>query len=401
MKRLLLLALVLSFTSTAASAETTWSGSTTWRYRIRANDDGLDTKVDGKSTSKSTIKDHQIRADLNASGKGEVWDWGVGVRTFENAGSEWLTLNSNRDVALSLENGYFRAHKSFWESDWSVTLGRAKTVLLFDTVAQTLYDKDVRWDGLGWTWKKGDFGVNASQYVLGARNLGAGGPSTFTRNESTDSVATTTSGFSMLYSLQPYVKFKLSEVIEGLVAVAYHHGSGMNGYSNTIHGGTAGTAPVVIPSAVGMDNPRQWHLFTDWTLPYNFRFLGEFVQNKKVFYGSTAIPTDVKAQGGALGLTLVYGKIKKAHDWSLSYSYVRKGIGSVITTFTNSNMKPDNIGHLIDGKYALADGLTFGTKVELYREKAKLGGTGQPVLAPNQNRRQTQNRYEFYAGVAF
>ena len=64
-------------------------------------------------------------------------------------------------------------------------------------------------------------------------------------------------------------------------------------------------------------------------------------------------------------------------------------------------MAADNLGHLIEGKYAVADGLTLTTKVELYREKAKLGGDGLALTAPNQNRRQTQNRYEFVAGASF
>jgi hypothetical protein len=254
--------------------------------------------------------------------------------------------------------------------------------------------------------------LNAAQYYLGARNQGAFGSTTLSRTEASEEVATTKSGFAVLLSAQPFVKFKLSDELEGLLAVGYHVWSGTQGngtaaaYTNSIHGGTA--APTTAANLAGdnrdaviMDNARQWQVLTDWSLPHNFRFVGEYVMNKKVRYGTFATPTTREAQRSMLALSLGYGKIKKAHDWSLSYSYVAKGIASVHSTFSNSNQAPDTNGHLISGAFALADGMTLGAKMELYKEKAMLGGDGLALTGAGVNRKQSQNRYEFTAGLAF
>ena len=307
MKRSVLLALAALLLPAAAQAETTWSGGTSWRYLIRNNDDGLSTKnAAGKDSSKSTVKTHQIRADLNAFSKGEDFDWGVGFRTFGSANSEWLTLQNNGDRAITLENAFLRAHYAYWGIDLDVTLGRAKTVMFYDSIGQALFDKDNRWDGLGWSWTKGAFGLNASQYVLGARSSSTAlASSSFTRTDATESASATPSGFGMLYSIQPHVKFKVSDEIEAIVAVGYHHWAGVGGttaYENAIHGGTVGTVGNTNP--VILDNPRQWQLMTEWTLPMKLRFVGEYIQNKKVFYGTRLVSTDKKAQNGALSLAL-------------------------------------------------------------------------------------------------
>lgn len=413
MKRIAILALAISLMPFAAQAETVWNGGASWRYVIRKNDDGLSAKdTAGKDSSISMVKAHQLRMDLNATNKGDVWDWGVGFRTFGSANSEWLSLQNNLDLAVTLENAYLRAKYGFWESDLHVTLGRSKSVMLYDSIGQILFDKDNRWDGLGWSWKKSSFGLNLSQYVLGATNKGVVGASTLSRTASNEDTANTRSGFGMLFSFQPHIKFKVAEEIEAILAVGYHVWSGTGGtstggwYTNAIHGGTA--APTTAANLTGdnqnpiiMDNARQFQIMTDWTLPANFRFVGEYIQNKKVNYGTRATPTAIKAQTGALALSLVYGKVKKAKDWALSYSYVRKGLASSINTFSNSNMPADNIGHLVDAKYALADGLTLGGKMELYREKAKLGGDGVALTGTGVNRKQSQNRYEFVAGMTF
>ena len=88
-------------------------------------------------------------------------------------------------------------------------------------------------------------------------------------------------------------------------------------------------------------------------------------------------------------------------DWSLSYSYANKGIGSVMNAYTNGNMPADDIGHLVEAKFMLAQGLTVAAKMELYREKAKLGGDGVALAAPNKNRRQAQDRFELAMGLSF
>lgn len=406
MKRFFPLALALTLAPAYVQAEPTWTGSTHWRYLIRNSDDGLGTKdAAGKNSSESVVKTHQIRMNLNAAAKGEVWDWGVGLRTFGSANSEWQTLQNNQDFAITVESAYLRPRYDLLGGKLSVTLGRAKTVFLYDTVAQALFDKDNRWDGLGWSWARNNYGLNLSQYILGARNKGVVGTSTFSRTEANEANPNTQSGFGYLFSFQPHMKFSFSHEIEGLFAVGYHHWAGTGNnvtggwYTNNIHGGTIG--PVGNPDPIIMDNARQIQIMTDWSLPMGFRFTGEYIQNKKVNYGTRTTPTNRKAQAGAYALSLAYGKVKKSNDWSASYSYVRKGIASVINTFSNGNMPADNIGHLLAAQYALADGLSVGAKVELYRELAKVGGDGLALASPNQNRRQSQDRFEFTAGMNF
>jgi hypothetical protein len=407
MKQKLLIALVLSsLSSPMAFAENKWSGGVAWRYLLQKKDDGLNSRdASQNDNSKQTTRAHQIRADLNTSATNEVWDWGFGLRTYSSATSEWLTVQQNADRNVTIENAYLRPHWDLGSSQIVVTLGRGKTVILNDTLTQVLFDKDVRWDGLGWAWKMDNFGLNLTQYVLGARNAGASNASTYSETPATEADASQQGGFAMLYSFQPHVKFKVAEEVEATVALGYHVWSGASGmYTNQVHGGNRNSmAGVAVGNTtdVTMDNPRQWHLYTDWTLPYNLKFSAEYVRNKDVFYGTPAAPTDKKAQNSAWGLALAYGKVKKANDFSVSYAYVQKGIASVVNSFTNGNMKADNIGHLFDAKYGLADSYSIGAKVELYREKALLAGDGVAVPAPNQNRKQTENRYEFVAAMTF
>jgi hypothetical protein len=402
-KHILVSLFTLALVPVAANAEITWTGGAGVRHLIRKNDDGLATRnANGQDTSKSTVKNHQLRGDLNASSKSDSLDWGIGVRTLSSATSEWVSFQNNGDLAIGLENAYLRPHTEVFGGEGSVTIGRARTVFLYDSLAQGFFDKDNRFDGLGWSWKMDNFGLNVSQYALGARNSGVWGATTYTTTQATENSPTTQGGFGMLYSFQPHAKFKLSDEMDAMVAVGYHMWQGTGGaYTNAVHGGTAGTVGNVNP--VIMDNARQFQVLTEWNFPMKLRFVGEYVQNKDVNYGTRTAGTDTgrDAQTGMLALSLAYGKPKKASEWSLSYSYVRKGIASVINTFTNGNMPADNIGHLVDAKYMLADGLSLGAKVELYREKAMLAGDGLAIAAPNQNRKQSQDRFEFTAAAAF
>jgi hypothetical protein len=393
----------LALVPVAANAEITWTGGAGVRHLIRKNDDGLATKnANGQDTSKSTVKNHQLRGDLNAASKSDSLDWGVGVRTLSSATSEWVSFQNNGDLAIGLENAYLRPHTELFGGEGSVTIGRARTVFLYDSLAQGFFDKDNRFDGLGWSWKMDNFGLALSQYVLGARDRGVWGASTHTSTDATNNVATTQSGFGALYSFQPHAKFKLSDEMDAMVAVGYHMWQGTGGaYTNAVHGGTAGT--VGNTTAVVMDNARQLQLLTEWNLPMKLRFVGEYVRNKKVTYGARGPGNDTgrDAKRDMFALSLAYGKPKKMGEWSLSYSYVEKGIASVVNAFTNGNMLADNTGHMVDAKYMLADGLTLGAKMELYREKSKLGGDGLALASPNQNRKQSQDRFEFTAAAAF
>ncbi len=399
------------FCFSSAQAEVSWNGSTSWRHLFRERDDGLASRdAAGKDQSKQMTKRWEIRAALGAGEKGEVVDWGVGFRTQSSAGSEWLTVRNSLDLAIGLELGFVRFRSNWWESEWAAKVGRQTAVVYYDTLGQALFDKDVRWDGFGWTWKKGNFGLNLSQYVLGAFSGSAVTNSSFSETDAEKADANTQRHFGILYSFQPHFKFQVTEQVQALFAVGYHLWSGTGGnqsvgwYENQIHGGvrfpTAGAAGDNVDGVI-LDNSRQWQFFTEWTLPMSFRFIGEYLLNKEVSYGKRFVPTTVKADRDSLALSLVYGKAKLARDWSLSYSFVDKGIAASVNTFSNSNMPADNIGHLVDARYLLADGLAVGAKGEFYREKAQLDGAGQRLTAPNQNRKQVEDRYELWAGLSF
>jgi hypothetical protein len=389
-----------------AYADWEWSGSAGTRYVLLESNDGLETKnADGKDSSLTTTETLNVRAALLASFKGEEWDSAVGLRTYSNQRSEWLTVNGNADRAINLEQAFLRYKNDLLGGKFNASLGRQLPVFLFDSTAQGLFDKDVRWDGLGWAWENDQFGLNLAQYVLGARNSGTVGESFFSRTDASAAVADTQSSFGWLAAFQPHYTLKLSDEISGKFAIGYFAWIGTGGsstsgyYSNAIHGGVAGAAGNVNP--VLLDNSRQWQIFTDWKFPMKLRFMGEYVQNKKINYGTRTAPTNRAADRDMLSLTLAYGSAKKTGDWSVAYSYVDRGIASVIGTYSFGNFSPDNISHQADFKFAIADGFVFNAKGEWAKEKGRVGGDGLALASPNQKRLQKQARYEFVTSVAF
>ena len=392
--KFLLLAAGLMAATPAAQAEIKWNGSVTARYTILNQDNNL-----GTSTAETRVRRQQLRADFGAGSKGDVYDWGVAFRTYSgSANSEYTYLQNNLDRIINLGEAYFRPHVNFLDTEMSVTIGRQKSVMLYDANGQNLFDKDNRWDGLGWNFQRGIFGFNMSQYVLGARNSGVFGSSSFTETDATEAAANTQGGFGYLFSFQPSVKIKLSDEVSGVFAVGYHHYTGTGDsttapfpYRNALHGGY----PSVAADYVLVTNPRQYQIFTEWTLPMKLKFTGEYIWNaKKVFYTNT----NVEADKSGLGLTLAYGGAKKRNDFGLAYTFVSRGLGSSIQAFSWSDMPIDNNAHVVDVKYALDDGLVIGAKGYLMKEKSKRDVAG---VALTNNQETTQKRLEFTAGVAF
>lgn len=387
--KFLLLAAGLLAAAPAAQAEMKWNGSFTYRYTILNQDNNL-----GTSTAEQRVRRHQFRADLGTASKGDTYDWGVTFRTFSAAGSEYSYLQNNLDLGVSLGEAYFRPHYTVLGTDVAVTIGRQKNVILYDANGQNLFDKDNRFDGLGWTFQHGMFGFAMNQYVLGART-GAGvfGSSSFTKNDATEATANDQRGFGYLFSFQPNVKFKVSDEVSGVFAVGYHHWTGTNDaapYRNNLHGGYgAPTSDYVV-----MSNPRQWQIFTEWTLPMKLKFTGEYIWNKQVNYTNTNVATDKSG----LGLTLAYGSAKKRNDFALAYTYADRGLGSSIQNFSWSDLPVDNTAHVLDAKFALDDGLVLGARGYLMKEKSKRDVSGN-TLTNNQETK--QQRYEVTAGVAF
>lgn len=405
----------VALSSAAAQAEITWSGVAGVRHMIRKMDDGLNTKTqvgsEFKDSSKSTQRRWEFKGVIGASNKGESVDWGIDLRTYANQRSEWLSVSNGQDLAITIGQAYGRYHTSVFETDMGLTFGRAKTVLLYDNVSQQLFDNDARWDGFGWTFKRGMFGVNAVQYVLGAANQGTAGASTYSKTEATEADPQAQSHFGVLYALQPYVQFKPSDTITSTFALGWLNWSGTGAktgatstsgfYSNDIHGGTKGTVGNTSP--VIMDNAQQWQLLSDTSLPYNLRLVGEYVRNKKTFYGTRIAVANpaVEADRNAWAATLYWGKPKKAGDYGLGYTYGSKGIASVVGTFTNGDVPVDNNSHFLEGRYLYADNLFLLVKAQFHTEKALLDGNGQPLAAPNNTRKQSEDRFEFITQAQF
>jgi hypothetical protein len=412
MQKLLLGILLVAVSAPAAQAEMVWSGGAGVRHLIRKLDDGLNSTTtlgsgETKSTSLSTNKRWEYRASLGVSNKGEEIDWGIDLRTQPSTSitTEWVSNGNNADLGIGLAQAYGRFHKNFLDTDWAVTFGRAKTILLYDNLAQTLFDNDVRFDGFGWAIKHGMFGLNLAQYVLGSTSQGTGAStSAYTYTEATQADPQTQSHFAYLFSFQPWAQFRINEEITSTLAVGYHNWSGTGAketsgwYSNAVHGGTAGTAGDV--NSVVMDNAQQWQVLSDTSLPFNLRFVAEFIHNKKSFYGDRQhIAVPVAANRDAWAVDVYWGKPKKAGDYGFGYSHGNKGIASVISTYSNGDIAADNISDFFEGKYYLADGLSFTAKAQFHREKAKLGGDGQPLTGTNAGRNQTQKRFEFVTTI--
>lgn len=419
MKHVLVLAVASLVATSANAAEMKWSGSTGWRYEQTKNNDNrgstLTVGTAQRDTSKQTTKAHQIRANLGVTGGWDNVEWGFGVRTGgASVNDDHMTLTGNTDRALGIEQAWFRYVRDFGSLDMNVTIGRQKNVLAYDTTSQTLFDNDVRWDGAGWQFKFGMFGMNAAQYILGAKSGGLNGASTQSKTEATEDNAAAQAKFNYLLAFQPYMNWKFSDEIETMFAVGYYlwsDDSNTNvtnaGVDKAYNNGT--TNPDVGTSTMSVANSKQWHFVNTWTLPYNLSFNAEYVMNKKrIFdsanvagYAGTVFP---EASRSAWSAGLTYGALKKARDFSIGYAYGTKGIASVINRYTYEKFAADNKGHTISVGYAIADNFHLGWKGMFLKEKELLNavggaGVGGVALANGQNMKTTY--WELTAGVMF
>lgn len=402
MKKLLALVCFL-LTLNASATELKWSGSTSLRSFNKKSDDGLATRdTEGHDTSVTTERRWEGRANLAVQGSaGDHTEWAMGIRTQSSPGSEYLPFNNATDLALSLEQAVFRYTLGLGDFGESVfLLGRQKNVVAYDAAVQSLFDNDVRFDGLGASWKKGNIGFNTTYYILGANNAGAApSSSSFTKTDASENVATTKSSFASLISFQPTFKHEFSSDISALFALGYHVWSTNGFYTNAIHGGVAGTAGNINPVIV--NNARQWQFLTTVNLPYTLVFTGEFLRNKKQFYGTALVMTDKQADRDAWSVGVNYGKVKKAWDYGIGYYYTEKGIASAINRFSYSDLLPDNKAHLIRVKLGVTESLSFTAAATFAKEKAMVDGAGLNLTGANASRKQTSSRYDFVANVVF
>lgn len=440
MKNLIVLAVAALFATNAVAAEMKWTGSTAWRYGQRSLTDNLDSKNnanENKDVSKEYTRAHQMRANLGVMGGWENVEYGFGVRT-GGAGtinSDWGTVTNGNDVAVGIDQAWFRYVRDFGGMDLAATVGRQKMALATDSAWQTHFDNDMRFDGFGWNFKFGMFGFNAAQYVIGASNQGGNtGASTYTYTDATENIATTKSRFSMLWAFQPHMTWKFSDEIEAMFAVALYKWD-TRGRTNAIGGGftrssatNAGTIPAVSTgSTFNMDNKQQLDLLMNVTLPFNLAFTANYVKGNNANFNEASVANytgatnasdvrrpEVSSTAWAAGLT--YGKLRKAQDFTLGYSYGSKGIGSVITAYTNDQFPADMKGHTIVAGYSLADNFHLGFRWISLQEKERIttitnthaNGAGLPygasaagVAGRNSNQKNQSNYWELSAGVAF
>jgi hypothetical protein len=438
MKNLLVMAVATLFATNALAAEMKWNGSAGWRYSQATLDDSLgslDSTANAQDVSKLKQRNHQMRANLGVTGGWEHVEYGIGVRTTGAANGDYTTVNQNSDKTLGFDQAWFRYVRDFGSMDLGVTIGRQKNALITDNQWETLFSNDVRWDGFGWNFKFGMFGLNASQYVLGKVSRTAGSPvttgstgaSTYTYSDSTDTNAVGNQHFAMVYAFQPHMSWKFSDEIEAMFSVAYYKWV-YEGATNQIGGGmfgnytgNTGTIPAIVGRTYKMDNNTQWDFLATIALPFNLNFTGDYVKANKATYndinvaGYTGSSVDVGSAAWTLGLT--YGKLRKAQDFTIGYAYTTKGVGSEINNFANDHFAADNKGHTVILGYSMADNFNLGLRWMSLQEKELIstrgtataggnaGSTYNQNLAGtagvNSSQKMKSNYWELTAGVAF
>ncbi|MCO5141951.1 MAG: putative porin [Oligoflexia bacterium] len=427
MKKLTVLAVASLFATTAFAGDMKWSGHAGWRYRIIKNNEAMSSTAAAgtagqKATNEITTKQHQYTAGIGANGGWENVEWGAGIRTTGSATSSYTTFTAGGDATIALEQAWFRYLRDFGDINFNVTVGRQMNALAYDSVGQGLFDKDARWDGFGWQWKMGMFGLNAAQYITGAKSGGANGASTYSTNENLKATATSSSHMNTLMAFQPHMTWKFTDEIETFFAVGYYvwtDDSNTNrsrgGLTTTIENLNTGTTPAadITAYAYRVHNPRQWHFYNKWSLPYNLKLSLEYVMNKKSIlntnsvagYGAATVREPEVSKSMFSG-SLVYGSLEKAHDFTVGYTYQSKGIASVINTYTNSDFLADNKGHVFSAGYALADNFHLGFKGFFMKEKEKLQVTGAATdglayQSPNGGQEMKTTAFHFTTGVMF
>lgn len=411
MKKLIVLAVASLFATSAFAGEMKWWGNAGWRYNYTKNDDSLNSKnAAGKDLSEQITKSHAARANLGVTGGWENVEWGAAIRTGQATNSDYVNLNDAADQTIGLSQAWFRYVRDFGSLDLALTVGRQANVFAYDTWSQQFFDNDVNLDGFGWQFKFGMFGLNAGQYILGAKNRGTPGQgSSFTKTEATDSAAATNSKFEYLIGFQPHMTWKFTDEIETFFAVGYYLWS-TDAYTNTTNGGYSSTAlnpNAVAASTFNIHNPKQWQFLNTWSLPYNLSLNAELVLNKEVNYNAATVAgytgtVDADVSDSAWAVGLKYGQVKKAHDWDIGYIYGTKGINSVIGAFSNNLIAPDNKGHTIFADYAIADNFNIGFKWFSMKEKEKISPvTGVAFTGANANQEQKTKYWEITTGVMF
>jgi len=151
--------------------------------------------------------------------------------------------------------------------DLSVTIGRQKNVFAYESTSQNFFDNDVRFDGFGWNFKLGSFGLNAGQYLLGAKSSGTNGASVFTKTDASEAAATTSSHFNALYGFQPYMNWKFTDEIDTMLAVGWY--SWVDDSQTNLNAGYNSNAlnTNAVTYSNRIHNPKKWQFLSTWNFP--------------------------------------------------------------------------------------------------------------------------------------
>lgn len=395
-KKVLLAAALLLAAAPQARADLQWSGSTHTRYRIFDYDDGLNTmNTSNQSMSKQKLRAWDYRGNVLAKTTWENIEVFTGLRLSNVAVNDFNLFNNGGDGTVRLDYAAMKyTLKPFENFTASLTIGRQATPWFYDKLAQHAYDTDIRWDGLHWDFKYSNFGFMMSQFVWGARDRGVMGASQHTSNEATDNVATTQSGFSVLYAFAPYATLKVADDIDTTLSVTYQNWTNAENLTNTIHGGYNSTTlnPSAATGTVNVSNAKVWSVYNQWNLPFMLHAVGEATFNKKVFYTGTTVEADKTSWMGGLG----YGQLKAAGDFAFDYFYTNKGLASMVGALSNGGIKPDNKGHLFYLRYMPVQKVSLAVVSYFLKEKASKDAVG--VASPIT---QKQMQWYFVAGVSF
>jgi hypothetical protein len=417
MKKLIVLAVAALVAAPAFAENMKWNGSAGWRYTRANDDDGLGNTVAGAgNNSLQETRAHHFRANIGVTGGWKDVEYGVGLRTGAGlANSDWVTAASSLDYAIGVEQSWFRYGIGSGFGDWAFTFGRQMNPFAYDHFTQGFFDNDVRFDGIAAGWKWGSFGITASNYFLGGRSptsnvASANGGSSITYTEATEKNGQT-AYFPNMQGLQAYMNWKFKDTIETMLAVGVYNWNKIEnlGFTNANHGVNASAGYTAGLTAGGQVTPdagnvtftgvHQTQIYNTWTLPYNLAFSWEYVKNKRTpKFGVQELQVD----GIEYSLALMYGSIKKAHDFKVGYAYGSKDLGSVINAFTNNRWVADNKGHMLSGTYALADNFELGLKAYLLKESSQVqAATGQQLTGAQTTQRNKSDLLELTAGVSF
>lgn len=395
-KTLLAVATVLLVCASTARAELQWAGSTHTRFRVFEYDDGLNTKnASGFDMSKQKLRAWDYRGNVLAKATWENIETYTGLRLSNAAVNDYNLFNNGGDGTVKLDYAAMKyTLKPLENISASVTVGRQATPWFYDKLAQHSYDTDIRWDGLHWDLRYSSFGLMMSQFVWGARDRGAMGASQHTSTEGTNNVATTQSGFSVLYAFAPYAMVKVADEIDTTLSVTYQSWTNAENLTNTIHGGYNSSTlnPSATTGTVNVSNARVWSVYNQWNLPWSLHAVAEATFNKKTFYTGTTVEADNSSWMGGLG----YGQLKAPGDFAFDYFYTSKGLASMVGALSNGGIKPDNKGHLFYLRYMPLQKVSLAVVSYFLKEKANKDATGaaSPIS-------QKQMQWYFVAGLSF